>query len=196
MAYLDYGESDCNSIFEIDPSGSVTEVFETADYLSGMCHSNALRYSQTEDVYVMTDVSQDIFVINRANGSVSWRASEMLSGGISVLGGTQHAQHLLDDGILIFANRWNGQNASAAVQYDLSGQQVWIYEGNQFSANLGDVQRLPGGNTMVTYSNDSVARQVTPDKDVVMEFSGAAGTSIGYALWRETLYGPPPDILE
>jgi len=34
MAYLDYGESDCDSIFEIDSSGNTVEVFESADFVT------------------------------------------------------------------------------------------------------------------------------------------------------------------
>jgi hypothetical protein len=193
MAYLEYGEADCDSIFEIDPSGTTTEVFESDDVLSGgMCHANALRYSLTEDAYVMTDVSQDVLVINR-DGSIEWRLSELLPGGMQTHGGRQHGQHLLDESILVFANAGAGQNASTAVEYDLTGQEIWNYDSGFFTANLGDVQRLPGGNTLVTYSNDSVVHQVDPDQNLVLEFDGQ-GSSIGYVLWTPSLYEPTPDL--
>ena len=192
MAFLEYGESDCDSIFEIDPSGTTQEVFESADVLSGMCHGNALRYSESEDVYTFSDVQQDILIVNR-EGGVEWRISEILEGGIDAYGGRQHGHHLLDESIVVFANGWDGQNNSVAVEYDLTGQELWRYDGSQYSANLGDVQRLPGGNTLVTYSNASVVHEVDAENNLVMEFDGG-GSRIGYTLWRETLYGPPPDI--
>lgn len=194
MAYLEYGESDCDSIFEIDPSGTTSEVFESDDVLTGaMCHANALRYSRTEDVYVLTDVSQDVLVINR-DGSVEWRLSELLPGGMQTHGGRQHGQHLLDESILVFANAGAGQNASTAVEYDLTtGEEIWNYDSGFFTANLGDVQRLPGGNTLVTYSNDSVVHQVDPEKNLVLEFDGR-GANIGYVLWTPSLYEPGPDL--
>ncbi|MEY4585237.1 MAG: Arylsulfotransferase, partial [Pseudomonadota bacterium] len=50
----------------------------------------------------------------------------------------------------------------------------------------GDVQRLPGGNTLITYSNDHVLQEVTPDKQVVMEWIAPA--SFGYSTFLEYLY--------
>ena len=46
MAYLDYGETDCDSIFEIDPAAP-REVFESQGVVATSgCHGNALRYSR------------------------------------------------------------------------------------------------------------------------------------------------------
>jgi len=193
MAYLEYGESDCDSIFEIDPSGTTTEVFESDDELSGggMCHANALRYSKAEDVYTLTDVSQDVLVVSRA-GEIEWRLSELLPGGMATHGGRQHGQQLLDESILVFANAGGGQNVSAVVEYNLEGEEIWRYESGLYTANLGDVQRLPGGNTLVTFANDSVVQQVDPEKNVVLEFDGD-GANIGYVLWTPSLYEPTPD---
>lgn len=193
MAYLEYGESDCDSIFEIDPSGTTTEVFESDDFLGGggMCHANALRYSKTEDVFTLTDVSQDVLVVSRA-GEVEWRLSELLPGGMATHGGRQHGQQLLDESMLVFANAGGGQNISAAVEYNLEGEEIWRYEAGLYTANLGDVQRLPGGNTLITFANDSVVHQVDQEKNVVLEFDGN-GANIGYVLWTPSLYEPTPD---
>ena len=59
--------------------------------------------------------------------------------------------------------------------------------------DLGDVQRLPGGNTLVTYSNEGLIQEIDESENVVLQISGGENR-IGYTLWRETLYGPPPDI--
>src|SRR5678815_1405385 len=60
MAFLEYGESDCNSIYEIDPSGTKKEIFESQGVVPASgCHGNALRYSQKEDVYTFSDVMSD-----------------------------------------------------------------------------------------------------------------------------------------
>jgi hypothetical protein len=45
----------------------------------------------------------------------------------------------------------------------------------------------------VTYSNSGIIHEVTPDKSVVLSID-SGGSSFGYALWRESLYGEPPDI--
>jgi hypothetical protein len=130
-------------------------------------------------------------------GAVKWRLTERVSGGVSAWGGSQHGHHLLKDSIVVFANRGAGSEASSVVEYKLAdGSEVLNYDSGLFTANLGDVQRLPGGNTLVTYSNASIVHEIDPQGELVMEFSGAMGTRLGYALWRESLYGPPPDILQ
>ncbi|MBN1608172.1 MAG: hypothetical protein JW940_16180 [Polyangiaceae bacterium] len=192
MAFLEYGETDCDSIFEIDPSGNTKEVFESSDYVNaGGCHGNALRYSKKEDVYTFSDVSQDVFIVNRSGG-VEWRLSEKVSGGNSAWGGSQHGHHLLDSSILVYANRASG-NTSAVFEYSLDGQELHKFSGGGSTANLGDVQRLPGGNTLVTHSNDSIIEEFDAQGNVVLHIDGG-GSSLGYTVWRESLYGPPPDI--
>src|SRR5690606_6453079 len=194
MAFIDYGESDCDSIFEIDPSGNVVEIWESTGVVSAPgCHGNALRYSQKEDVYTFSDVAQDVVAVSR-QGELKWRLTEIVDGGIDAWGGRNHGHQLLDDSILIFANDGAGPNSSTIVEYTLTGETIFEYEGGRHTANLGDVQRLPGGNTLITYSNASVVREIDANKNVVLEFGG--GASIGYTLWRPTLYGPPPDIAQ
>ena len=193
MAFLEYGESDCDSIYEIDPAGTAMEVWESQGVVSsGGCHGNALRYSQAENAYTFSDVSQDIFVVGRS-GTLMWRLSERVSGGNDAWGGTQHGHQLLDSSIVVFANVGGGQGISSFIEYDLQGSEIRRYDDGGFSQNLGDVQRLPGGNTLITYSNDGLIQEIDEDDNVVLEID-AGSPSFGYALWRETLYGEPPDI--
>jgi hypothetical protein len=194
MAFLEYGETDCDSIYEIDPSGTKREIFESQGVvaMSG-CHGNALRYSQKEDVYTFSDVRQDVFVVSRA-GVVQWRLSQRVSGGSTTWGGVQHGHHLLDNSIIILANSGGGTMVSAMIEYSLAGQELRRFMMSDYTANLGDVQRLPGGNTLVTISNASVMKEIDPQGAVVLQINGASGTRFGYALWQETLYGPPSDI--
>jgi hypothetical protein len=48
MAFIDYGEADCDSIFEIDPSGVTKEIWDSEDLQTGAggprCHGNALPF--------------------------------------------------------------------------------------------------------------------------------------------------------
>ncbi len=55
------------------------------------------------------------------------------------------------------------------------------------SSVLGDVQRLPNGNTLVTFSIAGTMDEIDASGSVVQHISGPGG----YADWRETLYGPP-----
>jgi hypothetical protein len=52
---------------------------------------------------------------------------------------------------------------------------------------LGDVQRLPSGNTLITFSTAGQILEVDASWATVQTLKG----SFGYADWRETLYGPP-----
>jgi hypothetical protein len=194
MAFLEYGESDCDSIYEIDPSGTKREVFESQGVVATSgCHGNALRYSAKEDVYTFSDVRQDVFVVSRA-GQVQWRLSERVTNGAAGWGGVQHGHHLLDDSIVVFANSGGGTSMSAMYEYSLTGQQLRRVVTGDYTQNLGDVQRLPGGNTLVTFSNASVIKEIDPQGNVVLQINGSTSTRFGYALWQETLYGPPSDI--
>ena len=73
----------------------------------------------------------------------------------------------------------------------MSATQVKAYKSssNSHSDSLGDVQRLPNGNTLVTFSNNGLLQELDSSWNVVQTLSTG---SFGYADWRETLYGPPP----
>ena len=188
MAYLDYSEPDCSSIFEIDPSGSTREVFESEGLVpERLCAGNALRYSQTEDVFTFSDHFNDIFIVDRS-GQVSWRLSDIVPGG---WGGAQHGHHLLDNSLIIYANAGN-KGVSTANEYDLDGTLLMQYDAGYFTYNLGDVQRLPGGNTLVTFSTAAIIHEISPEGKPVLEIN--TGNPIGYTSWRRSLYGPPEDI--
>jgi hypothetical protein len=199
MAYLDYSESDCNSIFEINNAGTVKEVFE-ASGVTGTgtafpsCHGNSVRYSKKEDYYTYSDWQSDVAVVNRA-GTLQWLLSKKVSGGHSAWGGQQHGTQLLDSSILIFANQGTG-GKSQAVEYGLDGHLIKAFSANGGSnvTNFGDVQRLSNGNTIITYSTSSLMQEVDASDSVVLEVKGSG--SFGYVEFRDSLYGPPLDIAQ
>jgi len=199
MVFIEYGESDCDSAWEIEKDGTTKEVLELEDFTpKGSCHGNSLAYSKAKDSYVMSSLDVDAFVFPRAGGTSSnVTRLTTTAGAISTWGGLQHGVQLLSDNhLLIFANREGGNmGPSVAIEYALdSGEEVWRYEGGQFTANLGDVQRLPGGNTLVTYSNAGIIHEVTPDQEKVLQIT--AQKNLGYAAWRRSLYGDSDDSLE
>ena len=78
------------------------------------------------------------------------------------------------------------------LEFDLTtpdATEVWSYENDYTSPTLGDVERLPNGNTLISYSNAGVLQEIDSDKNLVQEFST---TSLGYVEYRSSLYGPPP----
>jgi hypothetical protein len=194
MAYMDYGTS-CNGIIEIDPSGTTKKVWDAQGSVpSSGCHGNSLRYSAKEDVYSYSDLQSDVYIVSRA-GSVQWKLTSKVSGGNSSWGGKQHGQHLLDSSIMIFANSGSSSNASTAIEYSLDGTLIKKFKSGGYTANLGDVQRLPGGNTLINYGNGHVIQEVDASDNVVLEITGG-NSSFGYSEWRESLYDAPTDISE
>jgi hypothetical protein len=192
MAYLDYTVS-CNDIVEIDPSGATTTVFTASGTFGQTCHGNALRYSETEDVYTYSEVGTDIVQVDRS-GAVQWSLADV-AGGVDTWGGVNHGHHLLADSLLIFANS-GGQGASAMIEYDLSGNEIDRYDSGDRSQNLGDVQRLSNGNTLIDFSNDGIIHEIDPSGTLLVEITGPSMNRFGYATWRPTLYGPSPDITD
>jgi hypothetical protein len=196
MAFLEYGESDCNSIFEIDPSGTKKEIFESTGVVPmAGCHGNALRYSQKEDLYTFSDVMSDVYVVSRT-GQVQWKLSQKVTNGNTAWGKVQHGHQLLDGSIMILANAGGGSMMSAMIEYDLNGKELRRFAPGDYTANLGDVQRLPGGNTLVTFSNAGVIKEIDGQNNVLVQINGPTSNRFGYALWQETLYGPPSDIAQ
>jgi len=197
MAYLDYGETDCNSIFEINNAGTVKEVFESTNVTStgtGMnnCHGNAVRYSKKEDFYTYSDWQKELAVVSRA-GALQWKLSQKVSGGSAAWGGVQHGHQLLDSSIILFGNNGTaGGNKSQAFEFGLDGKLIKAFKSGGGATNFGDVQRLANGNTIVTYSTSSLIQVVDASDAVVLEIKGSG--SFGYLEFRDSLYGPPLDI--
>src|SRR5690606_32325140 len=124
-------------------------------------------------------------------------------GGNADWGLFQTGTHLLADSVLVFANEMgattpdlNSGGPSTIVEFSLSdGSELWRYESSEYSANLGSVQRLPGGNTLLTFSNAGLIREVSPEKETVMEVT-SEGDAFGFVTWRDSLYGLPSDMTQ
>jgi hypothetical protein len=71
---------------------------------------------------------------------------------------------------------------------------VWSYTANPAIANMvmGDVQRMPNGNTVVAFSTKGVLHEVSADGSLLQAWTWPAGSTFGYIQKRSTLYGPPP----
>ena len=192
MAYLDISQNDCAKIVEIDKVGTLKQVFDPTALFgpTPYCHGNSVRYSKQEDVYVYSDLRQDVAVIGR-DGSLEWKLSDKVSGGNTSWGGLQHGTQLLDDGILIFANYASGAEHSNALEFGLDGSLRRTFTSRGGTDFIGDVQRLPSGNTLIDYG--LLMQEVDTDDNVVLEID-ADTRYFGYVEFRQSLYGLPLDI--
>jgi hypothetical protein len=107
----------------------------------------------------------------------------------------QHGHELLEDSILIFNNNAAGSFSESAVleyEYDLASgtaTQVMNYLSGNSSGAFGDVQRLPNGNTFITYSTAGVWHEIDAAGTLLREMTT---DGLGYSQHRKELYGPPP----
>lgn len=190
-AYIGVTET-CDSIVELNPDGTTRLVYDIGLFGDEECHTNAIRYSKSDDAYTVSILYQDtILKVDRESGALLWK----LNGAESSFEGTdwddQHGHQLLDGGILVFSN--GAFAGSRAVEYNLDetnwqASLVWEYESDFASHLFGDVQRLPNGNTLVTYSFPGVIHEVSPDGQLVREIALDGNGSVGYAMWQESLY--------
>jgi hypothetical protein len=110
-----------------------------------------------------------IAVVDLERGEVVWAATGSFK--------RQHDPTVLASGnLLLFDNTGPGPDRYSAVQeYEpVTMKLVWEYRGSKqvpfYSHTCGAVQRLPGGNTLITESDAGRAIEVTPDKQIVWEF--------------------------
>jgi hypothetical protein len=196
-------------------SYSVTRTIVNSGAVVGAtaCHSNYTQYSKDDDALVISELdTQTVAKIKRSDGSVIWRlnGNKPTITGVSWKGGN-HGIHLLAlDDLLLFVNNsrtipggggsaGGTGNGSIAIQIKLdlgaaTASQIWSYKANPGVQNdvMGDLQRLPNGDTFVGYSTQGVAHEVAADGTLLQEWVWPLGASFGFTEKSATLYGPPP----
>lgn len=188
------------------PDGTIETLFRIGSNFyvpaDGRFHANAVHYLEEEESFTLSDRYANLIVKVSTDGQLQWQLGGDCEGAAAGQDkcsaqswNVNHGHHLLSDGSLVlFSNGVREGEYSYVVEVDvtetedsMSAAIIKDYEGTAASGILGDVQRLPGGNTLITYSDAGKIVEVDPDWQVVQTFSG----SVGYADWRPTLYGPP-----
>jgi hypothetical protein len=183
------------------PDGTVQTAFTIGSnvYLSDTFHANAVHYLPFADGFTIADRNPNVFVKVSAAGAVDWQIGGACDGAPA---GDRcaardwrvvHGHHLLEDGTFLAFNNGYAQPPHVlqfkvnATPTTFTATEVADYTGDLVTETMGDVQRLPGGNTLVTYSGDGKIVELDPSWNVVQTFT----VRVGYASWRPTLYGPP-----
>ena len=196
-----------------DGSGSAATVFEIGAnlYVGGPApgpgaaakayHCNSILYHSIDDSFTIGDRYPNLYVKASHAGAVQWQlggnctdAPAGASHCVPESWQVNHGHQLLDDGtMLVFNNNTNG-SPSDVLEFKLntagtmSATPLEDFASGSLTSNvLGDVQRLPNGNTLITYSTSGTILEVDPNWATVQTLTG----SYGYADWRQTLYGPP-----
>jgi hypothetical protein len=166
-------------------------------------HCNSLTHHAADDTFTIGDRNPNLFVNVGRDGSVRWqfggscaaaRTPHCVPGSWEI----NHGHHWLDDGTFLFFNNrdFGDPGASSALEFKLgmpgattaAASKQWDSGAGEHSDTLGDVQRLPNGNTLVTFSNNGMIYELDSAWNVVQTLHAS---SFGYSEWRETLYGPP-----
>ena len=214
VAYYGYNANGCDDIKEYSPSGTTKTIVNsgTAQGGASACHVNNIQYA-TDDTLLFSDLDNQVVVkVNRKDGSTVW----MLNGGKSPLSGvtwkgSEHGIYVMDPNqILIFNNNSTSLmggfgssggtgDGSKVLQLKIDPtaktvSSVWSYKGpsNLQTDIMGDIQRLPNGNTIIGYSTKGAVQEVDKDGNVLTDWTFPLGAQFGYIEKRATLYGPPP----
>lgn len=195
------GES-ASDLVERSPDGTIKKVvtLNSSIYAQGGMgfHANSILYHPKDDTYTVSDRYPNLYVKLSRTGQLIWQFGGSNPVGEFISGGSwqvNHGHHLLDDGTMLIFNNGSGTGSSPVIGFQLNedttktATEVFRYTSSSNSIVLGDVQRLPNGNTLITYSVSGVIHEVKPDGTLVQVFQTG---SLGYSMWRETLYGPPP----
>ncbi len=165
-----------------------------------LCHANAIRYDRFDGSFTVSETNRYLLLKISDEGSLDW----ILGGSDGDFSGeaswTREYGHQMTgpNRVLIFSNGAATSSVNAlAFELDLdtdemTAENVRSYNGQLASNVMGDVQRLPGDNTLITYSIAGFMHEVDEDGGLVrsIHLSGPSG----FAQWRPTLYGPPPDL--
>lgn len=216
VAFYAYNDSThCEDIKLYPPGGPTRTVVNSGKAQGGAteCHLNNIQYSDSDKSLVFSDLDNQVLVkVKIADGSTLW----VLNGGSKATldgitwNGSQHGIHLLgEDRLMLFNNNMRRPSGgstlagtgdgSIALEIALdvakkTGSKVWSYKANPGIQNdvMGDVQRLPNGNTVIAYSTKGVIQEVDADGKLLSDWSFPLGAQFGYIEKRATLYGPPP----
>lgn len=199
---------DVSDLVERSPDGTLRTVarLDGNTYLAAfdVFHANAIRYYVEDDSYTVSDLYVPAIIKLNRQGEVQWQLGECREGSSpqcasADVAGT-HGHQVLDNGNILFISSRNGSGASMSApspvyEYSFSQEEgqltatlVWSHATEPGTWVLGDVQRLPNGNTLVTYSTEGFIHEVSPTGEIVQSLSA---DGLGYAHFRETLYGSP-----
>ena len=189
-----------SDLVERAPDGTMKTVvrLDSKIYKSSQAfHANGLRYHVADDSYTVGDRDAQLIVKLTRQGKVLWQIGGDCAGApapkcaANALGSTIHGQQQLDNGnLLVFRNAGDAREYKLTeTATTLTTSVVWSYMMTGVQSDLlGDVQRLPNGNTLVTFSTGGFIHEVSPSGELLQTIEA---NTFGYSNFRESLYGPP-----
>ncbi len=200
LAWSGPGIDPASELLIRSPDGTITKPFLIGEnlYRSDAFHANSIHYVPFDDSFTIADRNPHVFVKVSATGAPEWQLGGNCEGApagarcVARDWEVTHGHHLLEDGTFVVFNNTYTERAHvlefALADAPFRAALIKDYAGNGASTNMGDVQRLPGGNTLVSYATDGKLVELDADWNVVQTFTVRAG----YTTFRPSLYGAPP----
>jgi len=182
-----------DSFREINPEGQIIwewrgyeHLDPEVDIICGLCprsewtHTNACSVTPDGNILTSFLTLNTIAIIDKKSGDITWRwgPGELAH---------QHNPTMLDNGNILVFDNGSHRPASPLVPGGMvsfsrvleidpqSRQIVWEYSDetrlNFFSSFISGCQRLPNGNTFICEGTSGRFFEVTPDKELVWEFT-------------------------
>jgi arylsulfate sulfotransferase len=191
-----------DTIVEIAPDGTWTEIWSSwveldlkSAGVSGHDNwtlGNALDYVDEEDAYYLSMKSLGGMArVDRGTGATEWVLGSEIDD-FEYEDGTepvdlQHGVDRVAGGILIFDNGSPDRGYARVVELSLdedemTATEVWSYvrDPKVDVYAMGDVARLPDGNTQIVWSTSGEIRTVTPEGETVWKLNTDLGEGISY----------------
>lgn len=191
--------------FEPDLSESYGSFYVPDPTVEDWSHVNGISYSEAEDAYFVTmTFNNGIAKIDRATGEMDWYMGGAEGGDFANpdrehLLTLPHSVQRIDGGVLAFSRGSPAAPGACSEAIDLSLDETtrevnraWTYKSPDclLVTFLGGAERLPGGNTVITWTTAGQIDQVTPDGDVAWRVNTAIGAGLGFSSWAPELGAP------
>jgi len=168
----------------------ITEDFDLTTQVIDFTHPNAIHETDDGFIYLSNRNLDEVTKINKETGDIVWRmgGSHCKNNQFTFINDDfgddfgfshQHSIHILDNGnLLLFDNGNLRQNFySRAVEYEIDEEhmtatKVWEsrHTPDLQTAAMGNVQRLPNGNTLINWSFGNIT-EVRPDGSLALEIT-------------------------
>lgn len=144
-----------------------------------------------DNIMIVSPHARFVAIIDKDTGNLVWQIGPDYSPGSpgADFNGLNfsHAAHIVPEGLpgagnlLIFDNgkgsgygdqRERGRRSRTLEINPIDYSVVWEFEHSRMSPIMGNVQRLPNGNTFITEGGSGVMLEVTPEKEVVWKARG------------------------
>jgi hypothetical protein len=213
LAFFTTGANNCEDIKIFPADGTPTTPAtllvnaQTAHGGTSACHVDDIEYSPSDDTLIFSDLDNNCLTkISRTTGATVWVLGGNQGGVTSSFtgdlwaGGQFGFQVIGVNDLLIFNNNSAsfGGTGGGSIALELTLDPVaktstkkWSYTASpaiQVSV-LGDVERLPNGNTIIDYATADTIEEVDAGGNVVLQIR----SNVTFAFFdkRPSFYGPP-----